>query len=139
MATNKKKQGRMSKVTPDMITGMYIMREGGLTFKNIAKTCGVSMCTVHNVKKAGWDFEEYRALVSGQIDRWKTRKIRKDTESVQQNTVTTSGSALTISGNGDTGMTAFYTEDFDSLTKRLTNVEYKLDALLNAFKGLNLV
>jgi len=139
MAKNKKKQGRMSKVTPDMVIGMYIMREGGLTFKNIAKTCGVSVCTVHNVKKAGWDFEQYRALVTGQIDRWKARKARKNTKSVQQNTVTTSGSALTISGNGDTGMTAFYTDDFDSFTKRLNTVETKLDALLNAFKGLNLV
>ena len=139
MAKNKKKQGRMSRVTPDMITGMYIMREGGLTFKNIAKTCGVSVCTVHNVKKAGWDFEQYRALVTGQIDRWKARKAKSSRESVQQNTVTTSGSALTISGNGDTGMTAFYTDDFDSFTKRLSTVETKLDALLSAFKGLNLV
>jgi hypothetical protein len=139
MAKNKKKHGRMSKVTPEMITGMYIMREGGLTFKNIAETCGVSMCTVHNVKRAGWDFEQYRALVSGQIDRWKSRKAKKSRESVQQSTVTTSSSALTIGGNGDTGITSFYKEDFDSFTKRLNTVETKLDALLNAFKGLNLV
>ena len=147
MAKNKKKQGRMSKVPPDMVTGMYIMREGGLTFKNIAKTCGVSVCTVHNVKKAGWDFEQYRALVTGQIDKWKARKARKNTKLAQQS-ITAQGTgtvdahssgALMISGNGNTGVTAFYTEDFDSLTKRLNTVETKLDALLNAFKGLNLV
>ena len=62
------------KVTVPVINGVKQMIEAGAKQKYIAKAFNVSVATIQNVKKTGFNYNSYNNLVSRQLNRWKLNK-----------------------------------------------------------------
>jgi len=67
------------KVNTKVINTVKKWVEGGAKDKLIANAFKFSVATVQNIKKTGYDYDKYRALVNKQLDNWSTRHGRTDT------------------------------------------------------------
>ena len=58
-----------SKVTPIVIKHMHQMWKTGVRAKIIADSFNVSQSTYQTVKRAGWDYEEYKKVTNAMFDK----------------------------------------------------------------------
>ena len=62
------------KVTIPVINGIKQMFNAGTKQKYIAKAYNVSVATIQNVRKTGFDYNNYNNLVNRQLNKWKLNK-----------------------------------------------------------------
>jgi len=62
------------KITVPVINGIKQMFNAGTKQKYIAKAYNVSLATIQNVKKTGFDYDSYNNLVNKQLNRWKLNR-----------------------------------------------------------------
>ena len=65
---------RNRKITVPVINGIRQMFNAGTKQKYIAKAYNVSVATIQNVKKTGFDYNNYNNLVNKQLNKWKLNK-----------------------------------------------------------------
>ena len=65
---------RNRKITVPVINGIRQMFNAGTKQKYIAKAYNVSVATIQNVKKTGFDYDSYNNLVNKQLNKWKLNK-----------------------------------------------------------------
>ena len=63
----------IGKVNTDVIKNVKRWVEGGAKDKLIANAFNFSVATVQNIKKTGFNYDNYRDLVNKQLDNWSTR------------------------------------------------------------------
>ena len=103
------KQGKQ-KVNNVVVSTVKNMVDAGTKDYVIADAFGMSVATVQNIKRTGYNYGKYRKLINNQMESWK--KIRDD------------------KSNGKTNNSVFvYGADFDRL-------EGKIDLLLSKFNSV---
>ena len=65
---------RNRKITVPVINGIRQMFNAGTKQKYIAKAFNVSVATIQNVRKTGFDYNNYNNLVNKQLNKWKLNK-----------------------------------------------------------------
>jgi len=65
---------RNKKITVPVINGIRQMFNAGTKQKYIAKAFNVSVATIQNVRKTGFDYNNYNNLVNRQLNKWKLNK-----------------------------------------------------------------
>lgn len=65
---------RNRKITVPVINGIRQMFNAGTKQKYIAKAFNVSVATIQNVRKTGFNYNNYNNLVNRQLNKWKLNK-----------------------------------------------------------------
>ena len=77
------------KVTIPVINGIERMFKAGTKQKYIAKAYNISVATVQNVKKTGFNYENYNNLVDKQLNKWKLNKTDNTLKATKNNVTLT--------------------------------------------------
>ena len=73
------------KVTIPVINGIERMFKAGTKQKYIALAYNISVATVQNVKKTGFNYDNYNNLVNSQLSKWKLNKSNNTVKATKDN------------------------------------------------------
>ena len=73
------------KVTIPVINGIEQMFKAGTKQKYIALAYNISVATVQNVKKTGFNYDNYNNLVNSQLSKWKLNKSNNTVKATKDN------------------------------------------------------
>ena len=73
------------KVTIPVINGIERMFKAGTKQKYIALAYNISVATVQNVKKTGFNYDNYNNLVNSQLSKWKLNKSNNTIKATKDN------------------------------------------------------
>ena len=73
------------KVTIPVIKGIERMFKAGTKQKYIALAYNISVATVQNVKKTGFNYDNYNNLVNSQLSKWKLNKSNNTVKATKDN------------------------------------------------------
>ena len=113
------------KVTVPVINGVKQMIEAGAKQKYIAKAFNVSVATIQNVKKTGFNYNSYNNLVSRQLNRWKLNKSNNTIKATKDNRASINIEAITQDAKTD-----FILE---KMAKLESNTNWLVDRIMRIF------
>ena len=113
------------KVTVPVINGVKQMIEAGAKQKYIAKAFNVSIATIQNVKKTGFNYNSYNNLVSRQLNRWKLNKSNNIIKATKDNKTSINIEAITQDAKTD-----FILE---KMAKLESNTNWLVDRIMRIF------
>ena len=114
------------KVTVTVINGIERMFKAGTKQKYIAKAYNISVATVQNVKKTGFNYENYNNLVDKQLNKWKLNKTDNTLKATKNNVTLTEAEVNYITQ--DTKV--------DFMIERIARLETNLNWLVNRIMRL---
>ena len=114
------------KVTIPVINGIERMFNAGTKQKYIAKAYNISVATVQNVKKTGFNYENYNNLVDKQLNKWKLNKTDNTLKATKNNVTLTEAEVNYITQ--DTKV--------DFMIERIARLETNLNWLVNRIMRL---
>ena len=114
------------KVTIPVINGIEQMFKAGTKQKYIAKAYNISVATVQNVKKTGFNYENYNNLVDKQLNKWKLNKTDNTLKATKNNVTLTEAEVNYITQ--DTKV--------DFMIERIARLETNLNWLVNRIMRL---
>ena len=116
----------VSFVTIPVINGIERMFKAGTKQKYIAKAYNISVATVQNVKKTGFNYENYNNLVDKQLNKWKLNKTDNTLKATKNNVTLTEAEVNYITQ--DTKV--------DFMIERIARLETNLNWLVNRIMRL---
>ena len=117
---------RNRKITVPVINGIRQMSNAGTKQKYIAKAYNISVATVQNVKKTGFNYENYNNLVDKQLNKWKLNKTDNTLKATKNNVTLTEAEVNYITQ--DTKV--------DFMIERIARLETNLNWLVNRIMRL---
>ncbi len=118
---------RNRKITVPVINGIKQMFNAGTKQKYIAKAYNVSVATIQNVKKTGFDYDSYNNLVNKQLNRWKLNKSNNTVKATKNNETLTTTEINYITQDAKT--------DFilEKIAKLESNTNWLVDRIMRIF------
>ena len=114
------------KVTIPVINGIERMFKAGTKQKYIALAYNISVATVQNVKKTGFNYDNYNNLVNSQLSKWKLNKSNNTVKATKNNVTLTEAEVNYITQ--DTKV--------DFMIERIARLETNLNWLVNRIMRL---
>ena len=116
---------RNRKVTVPVINGIKQMFNAGTKQKYIAKAYNVSLATIQNVRKTGFNYNNYNNLVNRQLNKWKLNKSNNTIKAIKDNKTSINIEAITQDAKTD-----FILE---KMAKLESNTNWLVDRIMRIF------
>lgn len=110
------------------IDQMKLMHDGGIKPKDIANVFNIHISTYQNVKRAGWEFVNYRNMVNNQMKTWTLKN--KKAELIEDNKDRATSTPPT--SNGDLQNTIVV---INKLTKQIVELTNTIDTLNSFYRS----
>ena len=110
------------------IDQMKLMHDGGIKPKDIANVFNIHISTYQNVKRAGWEFVNYRNMVNNQMKTWTLKN--KKAELIEDNKDRATSTPPT--SNGDLQNTIVV---INKLTKQIVELTNTIDNLNSFYRS----